>query len=173
MKAATLMNSGTVTKKPAMKLRRSHCIYVRLHPAAIAANSSRPSAMRYHANGANPERVTNGQKRLHHDQGRDEGHDQADADLDAAVGRHASPAPRSRSCANAAAIVGMARKKENSAAARRSRPMAGRPESSRPTATRRARARASGTGRCRTARASGTWSMSRTVGAGRYARPPA
>ena len=26
MNAATLMNSGTVTKKPAMKLRRSHCI---------------------------------------------------------------------------------------------------------------------------------------------------
>src|SRR5687768_2447683 len=26
MKAATVMNSGTVTKKPAMKLRRSHCI---------------------------------------------------------------------------------------------------------------------------------------------------
>src|SRR5436309_6811617 len=26
MKAATLMNRGTVTKKPAMKLRRSHCI---------------------------------------------------------------------------------------------------------------------------------------------------
>jgi hypothetical protein len=26
MKAATLMNSGTVTKKPAMKLWRSQCI---------------------------------------------------------------------------------------------------------------------------------------------------
>src|SRR5436190_23882666 len=26
MSAATLMNSGTVTKKPATKLRRSHCI---------------------------------------------------------------------------------------------------------------------------------------------------
>ena len=58
MSAATLMNSGTVTKKPVTKLRRSHCIDVYIQPAATAASSASPSAMRYQANGAKPERRT-------------------------------------------------------------------------------------------------------------------
>ena len=61
--AATVMNSGTVTKKPVMKLRRSQCMLndPRVgysQPAAIAASSPTPAAIRYQANGAKPDRAT-------------------------------------------------------------------------------------------------------------------
>ena len=61
MNAATLMNSGTVTKKPAMKLRRSHCMIAPqpAQPAMRRQQRAGPSAMRYQANGAKPERRTN------------------------------------------------------------------------------------------------------------------
>ena len=59
MNAATLMTSGTVTKKPAMKLRRSHCIGGTTASAPQSlANSASPSAIRYQANGAKPSRLT-------------------------------------------------------------------------------------------------------------------
>src|SRR5205085_10052582 len=53
MNAATLMNSGTVTKNPVTKLRRNHDMArAYIQPAATAASSASPSAMRYQANGA-------------------------------------------------------------------------------------------------------------------------
>ena len=63
--AATLMTSGTVTKKPVRSRRRSHGI------TATAPTSPRrspaPAAIRYQANGAKPERDDIAQKRLDHD----------------------------------------------------------------------------------------------------------
>ena len=121
--AATLMNSGTVTKNPAMKLRRSHCIVVHTHPAPSAASSADPTTMRYHANGAKPDAPDEAQERLD---------DEQPTRRTPSRTRPRSPAPRSASrwrrtssssCANAAAIVGIARKNENSAAAGRSRPI--------------------------------------------------
>src|SRR5262245_18568118 len=99
MIAATLMNSGTVTKKPVMKLRRSQCINGasartvtivetrsrRLHPAGGDGGQNRraehdaiPGERR--EAGAAHER----EERPDHEQRRDERHHQADADLDRA-----------------------------------------------------------------------------------------
>ena len=79
--------------------------------------------MRYQANGAKPERRTNCEERPDHQQRRDERHDEPDRDLQRALGRQRAARTSSRSCANAAAIVGIARKNENSAAAGRSSPI--------------------------------------------------
>ena len=79
--------------------------------------------MRYQANGAKPERADEIQERLDDDQGRDERHDEADADLQQPIRRQLMAHGPSSSCTNAAAIVGIARKNENSAAARRSSPI--------------------------------------------------
>ena len=54
--AATLMTSGTVRKNPAMIRRRSHCI--KPYPAEASRSRTSPTAMRYQANGANPDRRT-------------------------------------------------------------------------------------------------------------------
>ena len=65
--AATEMNSGTVTKNPAMKLRRSHCM-TSLDPAGHGqrrASSTAPAAMRYQANGHEADRRTTARNGLH------------------------------------------------------------------------------------------------------------
>ena len=87
--AETLTTSGTATKKPVMNRRRSHVAY--RHPAAIAAKSSTPSAIRYQAKGAKPARVTyrrNG--RMTTARG-DERRHEADGDLGRPVGGQLVP----------------------------------------------------------------------------------
>ena len=56
--ATMLMTSGTITKKPGDEPPPQPLHHPCIHPAAIAASSATPSAMRYHANGANPDRLT-------------------------------------------------------------------------------------------------------------------
>ena len=80
--------------------------------------------MRYQANGANPERLTNSRNGLMTTSDGEEGHDEADRRSRGRASGESWCRTSSRSCANAAAIVGIARKNENSAAAGRSRPMA-------------------------------------------------
>src|SRR5262249_54566243 len=87
----------------------------------VQASSASPMAMRYHANFPNPERRTTFRK------GRTTSADQTKAITKPTAISEARPAPRSwrasiRSCAKAATIAGIARKKENSAAAGRSTP---------------------------------------------------
>ena len=116
--AATLTMSGTVTKKPVMKLRRSHCMG---GPTSTRRRRPRagPSrrAMRYQANGAKPARPTR----------RRNGPTTTRAARNAmtkptAICRKRSAVSdcrtSSRSCAKAAVMVGIDRKKENSAAVR-------------------------------------------------------
>src|SRR6185436_16416828 len=91
-------------------------------PAAISASRIAPAAIRYHANGANPERPTNRRNGL-----------TTTSDARKAITKPtamtSTRAPVSewrasiRSCTKAAAMVGMARKNENSAAVVRSSPM--------------------------------------------------
>ena len=90
MNAATLMNSGTVTKNPAMKLRRSHCIdgHCTQRGGDRGEAARCPRAMRYHANGTKPTRRTNARNGRDHERRRDERHDEADADF------QRTPAPR-------------------------------------------------------------------------------
>ena len=121
MNAATLMNSGTVTKKPATKLRRSHCMAGYIQPAATAASSAdaqRDAIPGERREARSPDVV---QERPDDQRRRDERHDEADGDLE-----RRAPTPRSwrtssRSCANAAAIVGIARKKDELGGRRRDR----------------------------------------------------
>src|SRR5262249_41262263 len=71
--AATLMNSGTVTKKPATKLRRSHCIDVREE-----RDAQRDAVPRERAEAVAPHVA---EERPHHRGRRRERHDEAHRDL--------------------------------------------------------------------------------------------
>src|SRR5215207_2572803 len=83
--AATLMNSGTTTKNPAMKLRRSQCIA--LHPSSgecreqdDAERDPIPGEPREAGAAHEP------QERSDHERRGDERHHEADRDLDRALG---------------------------------------------------------------------------------------
>src|SRR5688572_27900380 len=88
MNAATLMNSGTVTKKPAMKLRRSHCILDLPPPGndrPCEKDDAEPNPVprEGHESGA-PDEFQEGS---YHQQCRDKGHHKPDGNLDDAVCR--------------------------------------------------------------------------------------
>src|SRR5438445_11481977 len=75
MIAATLTNSGTVTKKPAMKLRRSHCIE--------NGNAERDAVPGEWRESGSPD---DGQERFDDERRRKEGHHESDGNLGSARG---------------------------------------------------------------------------------------
>src|SRR5919112_3201660 len=91
MKAAMLMTSGTVTKKPVMKLRRSHCIG-ELHPARGDRREQRepqrdPVPRKGHESSASDD----GEKRLDDEHRGDEREDETDRDLERPLRREMVP----------------------------------------------------------------------------------
>src|SRR5437870_9637834 len=90
MNAATLMKSGTVTKNPAMKLRRSHSMV--LQPARCDRSENRqtqPDPIPGKRCKSRPSDEQ--QERRDHEERGEEGRDQADADLQGAVRRKLMP----------------------------------------------------------------------------------
>ena len=100
--AATLMTSGTVTKKPAMKLPPQPLHHAQLQPSPEQAARMRRRQPRSgtRRTAQSPTRRTNRRNGLDDRRGADERHHEADADLDRALGRqlvHVDlPAARSR-----------------------------------------------------------------------------
>src|SRR5207302_508306 len=90
MSAATLTNSGTVTKKPAMKLRRSHCIGLDL-----AARNHREQRQSQDdavpGEGAESTMANDVEERLHDHRRREKRHDEAERDLRRARGADVVP----------------------------------------------------------------------------------
>src|SRR3954471_10933024 len=86
MKAATLMNSGTVTKKPAMKLRRSQSM--RLQPArSDRREDGQPQSDSIPGKRRKPRASDEQQERRDDGQRGDKGRDKADADVERACRR--------------------------------------------------------------------------------------
>ncbi len=85
------MTSGTSTKKPVTNLPAKPRHHPRTHPAPMAARSATPSAMRYHANGAHPDRADKREERPDDEQRREERHDEADGNLERRVPATAVP----------------------------------------------------------------------------------
>ncbi len=90
--AATLMTSGTVTNRPAMKLRRSHCIIGSGTPPATAAKMQHAQHDPIPGERREPGPPHEPQERPHDEPRRHERHHEADGDLDAALRRPADPA---------------------------------------------------------------------------------
>src|SRR6476620_6654396 len=91
MKAATVMKSGTVTKKPAMKLRRSHD-NMPLQPARCNRSEdgqAQPDAIP--GKGRKPRAPHEQQERRDDGQRGEERRDKADADVESAARRELMP----------------------------------------------------------------------------------
>ena len=145
----------------------------RTHPPATAAISNRPMAIRYQANGANPDRRTNPRNGLMTSSDEQNAIRKPTAISAPAIGRQLLPDLEqlvAQTPPSSSASRGRTRTPRPPAGRAAS---ASRRRSSRPSATRRGRAPASGTRRCRTRCSSGVRSASRTSGSGGTARRPA
>ena len=91
MKAVTVMNSGTVTKKPAMKLRRSHCIVSAITAQRHGREQDQPDDDSIPGEGGESRASHHREERLDDRRGRDKRHDEADGDLGRPVGGQVAP----------------------------------------------------------------------------------